>query len=60
MVFNKYKKIRHIGCYFHYLQNIRKYLQKNNLTTLKIKNVYNVAMNFCKALPFENIDNRNK
>ena len=27
-VFNKNKNIRHIGCYFHFLQNIRKFLQK--------------------------------
>ena len=32
-VFNSGNDIRHIGCYFHYLQNIRKYLQKNGFTT---------------------------
>ena len=35
-VFNSDNNIRHIGCYFHYLQNIRKYLQKNGFTTKKI------------------------
>ena len=35
-VFNPENKIKHIGCYFHFLQNIRKYLQKNGLTKKKI------------------------
>ena len=26
-IFNKNKNIKHIGCYFHYLQNIHKYMQ---------------------------------
>ena len=56
IVFNKNKNIRHIGCYFHFLQNIRKFLQKNNLTTLKTKPIYNVVIKFCKKLPFENLD----
>ena len=29
---NKEKIIKQIGCYFHYLQNIRKYFQKKGLT----------------------------
>ena len=59
IVFNKNKNIRHIGCFFHYMQNIRKFLQKNNLTTLKTKPIYNVVINFCKKLPFENLDINN-
>ena len=58
-VFNKYNNLRHIGCYFHFLQNIRKFLQKNNFTTLKNKNLYNIVINFCKSLPFLNL-NENK
>lgn len=40
-VFNEEKNIKHIGCYFHYLQNIRKYLQKNGLTSIKNIEYYN-------------------
>ena len=32
IVFDKDNKIKHIGCYFHYLQNIKKYLQKHGFT----------------------------
>ena len=59
VVFNIDNKIRHIGCYFHFLQNIRKFLQKNNLTTLKNKNIYNIVINFCKSLPFLNLNEIN-
>ena len=58
-VFNKDNNLRHIGCYFHFLQNIRKFSQKNNFTTLKNKNLYNIVINFCKSLPFLNL-NENK
>ena len=58
-VFNKDNNLCHIGCYFHFLQNIRKFLQKNNFTTLKNKNLYNLVINFCKSLPFLNL-NENK
>lgn len=59
IVFNRDNKIRHIGCYFHFLQNIRKFLQKNNLTTLKNKTIYNIVINFCKSLPFLNLNEIN-
>ena len=55
LIFNQEHKIRHIGCYFHFLQNIRKFLQKNYLTTLKNMHIYNVVMNFFKSLPFLNL-----
>ena len=44
---------------FSFLQNKRKFLQKNNFTTLKNKNLYNIVINFCKSLPFLNL-NENK
>ena len=56
-VFNKEKNIRHIGCYFHYLQNIRKYMQKNGYTKKKYIEIYNTVMSLCKILPFKKIKN---
>ena len=50
-VFNKKNNISHIGCYFHFLQNIRKYLQKHGFTCDKYTHVYNLVMNICKTLP---------
>ena len=58
-VFNKEKNIRHIGCYFHYIQNIRKYMQKNGYTTKKNIEIYNSVMSLCKFLPFKNMKNEN-
>ena len=54
-VFNSENKIKHIGCYFHFLQNIRKYLQKNGLTSKKNIEIYNAILNICKSLPFKNL-----
>ena len=54
-VFNEGNQIKHIGCYFHYLQNIRKYLQKNGLTTKKNTEYYNAIINISKSLPFLNL-----
>ena len=51
-VFNEENEIKHIGCYFHYLQNIRKYLQKNGLTAKKNIEYYNSIINICKSLHF--------
>ena len=48
----KKNEIKHIGCYFHYLQNIRKYLEKNWLTAKKNIEYYNSIINICKSLPF--------
>ena len=48
-VFNEGNEIKHIGCYFHYLQNIRKYLQKNGLTAKKNIEYYNSIINICKS-----------
>ena len=36
-VFNTENNIKHIDCYFHFLQNIRKYLQKIGLTKKKFR-----------------------
>ena len=58
-VFNKEKNIRHIGCYFHYIQNIRKNTQKNGYTTKKNIEIYNSVMSLCKILPFKNMKNEN-
>ena len=55
-IFNKNKNIKHIGCYFHYIQNIRKYMQSNHLATSEKKNIYNNMMNICKQLPFIKIN----
>ena len=54
MIFNS-KKIRYVGCYFHFLQRIRRYLQKNGFTTHKNKDIYELIMNTCKKLPFINL-----
>ena len=54
-IFNKEKNIRQIGCYFHYLQNIRKYFQKKGLTKNIYKNIYNNLMSSAKQLPFKEL-----
>ena len=53
-IFNREKKIHHIGCYFHFLENIKKYLQKNGLTKKEYINIYNNIMSLCKELRFKN------
>ena len=58
-VFNTNNKIRHLGCYFHFLQNIRKYFQKKGLTKKKYENVYNNLINTCRNLPFNKYKNEN-
>ena len=52
--FNTNNTIKHIGCYFHFLQNIRKYFQKKGLTKKIYESVYNNIMNTCRNLPFKN------
>ena len=54
-VFNVDNNIRQIGCYFHYLQNIRKYFQTKGLTKNIYKSFYNNIISTCKSLPFKNI-----
>ena len=51
-VFNSNNKVKHVGCYFHFLNNIHKYLQKNGFTTNKYKKLYDSVINLCKNLPF--------
>ena len=51
-VFNEEKNIKHIGGYFHYLRNIRKYLEKNGLTSNKNIEYYHSLINIKKSLPF--------
>lgn len=51
------KEIYHIGCYFHFLKNCRKKLQKEGYTSLKKFADYNILMNYVAQLPFVyNID----
>ena len=38
------KKIKHVGCYFHYIQNIRKFLQKSGFTGKEFKEIYDNKM----------------
>ena len=54
-IFNINKKIKHVGCYFHYIQNIRKFLQKNGFTGKELKNIYDNIMTITKELPFKNL-----
>ena len=50
--------IKHNGCFFHYLKNIRKYLIKNGFGCKEKKNNYQYLINECYKLPF--IENINK
>ena len=54
-IFNQDKSIKHIGYYFHYVQNIRKYLQKEGFTSKYFSNLYNDIMKICRELPFKNM-----
>ena len=47
-VFNKDNKIKHIGCYYHYLQNIYKFMQKHGYTSKEKKQLYDKILNICK------------
>ena len=54
-VFNVDNHIRQIGCYFHFLQNIRKYFQKKGLLKNIYTNFYNNIISTCKTLPFKDL-----
>ena len=57
-IFNKNNTIRHIGCFFHYLQAIRRYLISKGYNSVEKENQYNQIMDFVSYLPFiHNIDN---
>ena len=57
-IFNKNNTIRHIGCFFHYLQAIRRYLISKGYNSVEKENQYNQIMDFVSYLPFiHNIHN---
>ena len=55
VIFNQNKDIKHVGCYFHYIQNNRKFLQKKGFTSKEFKDLYDTVLNMVKELPFKNI-----
>lgn len=52
IIFNKNKTIKQIGCYFHYINNIRKYLQSKGFTKDINKKKLDVVLYTIKDLPF--------
>ena len=44
--------MKHNGCFFHYLKNIRKYLVKNGFTKKENISKYNFIIKECYKLPF--------
>lgn len=40
-IFNENNNIKHIGCYFHYILNIRKYLSRKRINKKNYHNIYN-------------------
>ena len=55
IIFNWDNDIRNVGKYIHYLQNIRKFIQKISLTTLLILSTYDKTFDICKELPFKKL-----
>ena len=51
-VFNQNENISHIRYYFHYLRNIRRYLQKDGFTCDKYIDIYDLFMKIYKSIPF--------
>ena len=49
-IFNKHNKIRHVGYFFHYINNIKKYLQKVGLMKKQNIETYERVINLCKSL----------
>ena len=55
--FENIKELKHNGCFFHYLKNIRKYLVKNGFTKKENITNYKFIIKECYKLPFiENIE----
>ena len=52
-------KYKHILCFFHYMEDIRKYLQKNGYTSKDKKTEYDEIINFTKNLPFKSNNSKN-
>ena len=52
--FSYIKDLKHLGCFFHYLKNIRKYLMKHGFTTNENQENYNYIINKCYEIPFIN------
>ena len=44
---------KHILCYFHFMENIRRFCQKNSYTTKEKKDKYDIIIDFTKNLPFQ-------
>ena len=57
-IFKDIKNLKHKGCFFHYMKNIRKYLVKNGFTKKINEEKYKYIINECYKLPF--IKNINK
>ena len=51
--FNFIKNLKHNGCFFHFMQNIRKYLLKNKYTIKENIFRYNYIIEKISLLPFK-------
>ena len=51
-IIKKYNNIKHYGCFFHYLKNIRKKFVNLGFGTDDNKQIYNEIIEFCYELPF--------
>ena len=58
-VFNKLENLKHKGCFFHYMKNIRKFLIKNGFTKKINMDKYNYIIKKCYNLPFKKNINKN-
>ena len=52
-------KYKYILCFFHYMEDIRKYLQKNWYSSKGKKTEYDEILNFTKNLPFKSNNIKN-
>ena len=50
--FNNIKNLKHHGCFFHYLKNIRKFLIKHGFTKKENESHYKYIINNVYKLPF--------
>lgn len=50
-VFNFINPLKHVGCFFHYLSNIRKYLQQNGFTDINHEQDYDYIIKESYKLP---------
>jgi len=57
--FNNLNNIKHNGCFFHFLKNIRKYLIKNGFTKKENETHYKYIITNVYKLPFKNNIDKN-